>query len=180
MAFELPDIWTVSGVGLALLAIAPAMTSVPGPGHWEFRISRICFVGAAILFSAKLAFWGAEDLSLIRVGIVAVVGAMMAVALTYAINWVNLKEHPKADAAASQAKLAQEEGLGVFVEFTVVPFPDSVPPNAFTMGFGPKQAPIIWQRVTRNGTPPEPARDFQPNNMWRVSVTNYENKPNKN
>jgi hypothetical protein len=92
MAFELPDIWTVAGVALALIAMAPTMTSVPSPSHWEFRISRICFIGAGLLFLAKLTIWGAQDLTPIRLGTIAIAGALIASGLAYALEWVNKKE----------------------------------------------------------------------------------------
>ena len=92
MALELPDIWTLSGLVMALLAIALAMTSVPSPSHLEFRISRICFVAAAILFLIKLVLWGAEDLTRTRLIAVAIMGATIAVALAYALQWVSKKE----------------------------------------------------------------------------------------
>jgi hypothetical protein len=92
MAFELPDIWTLAGLILALVGIGASMISVPGPGRWEFRISGICFVGAALLFLGKLAIWGAEDLTLTRVGLVGILGAAIAVALAYSIQWVGKKE----------------------------------------------------------------------------------------
>jgi hypothetical protein len=102
MGFDLPDIWTVAGLVLALIGVGAAMVSVPGASHWEFRISRICFVGAALLFLVKLALWGAEDLTTMRILMTAASGAAIAVALTFAIHWVNTKE----------SKITATEALG--------------------------------------------------------------------
>jgi hypothetical protein len=92
MPFELPDIWTAGGLVLALIGIGAAMTSVPGPSHWEFRVARICFGAAALLFLVKTAMWGAEELTPIRIILVALAGAAISVGFAFGIQWVNSKQ----------------------------------------------------------------------------------------
>jgi hypothetical protein len=75
----MPDIWTLLGLVLALCGGAAAMVSVPGPGHWEFRISRLCFAAAALLFLVKIAVWGMDDIGYQRLAIVAFAGAVIAI-----------------------------------------------------------------------------------------------------
>jgi hypothetical protein len=109
MAFDLPDIWTLFGLILALIGLAAAMTSVPGPGHWEFRIARFCFIGATLLFLTKLGMWGAVDLTLFRIGIVAGCGALIAIGLAYAFQWIASKErNTTASATLSSVVTAPE------------------------------------------------------------------------
>lgn len=84
--------WTALGLVLALIGVGAAMINVPGPGHWEFRISRLCFIGAAVLFLGKVAVWGMEDISLQRMGIVAIAGAAIVVGLALSPHWVKTKQ----------------------------------------------------------------------------------------
>ena len=92
MAVDLPDLWTTAGLGLGLLSLVPGMTSVPCASHIEFKISRLCALAAATLFLIKLALWGAEDLTVPRLALVAAFGALMAVAAAFAVHWINEKE----------------------------------------------------------------------------------------
>lgn len=180
MAMGLPDFWTVSGVGLALLAIAPAMTSVPGPGHWEFRISRICFVGAALLFLAKLAFWGAEDLTPVRVATVSILGAAIAVALAYTIRWVDQKQYPK------ESKIpALPVPAPILFNCQLAELPIAVPPS------GQITTMDIFSRLESGSVPvglggriSDPGQKltwfenaFEPGNVWRCDITNYADFP---
>jgi len=107
MVFALPDIWTIAGLVLALGGVGAAMISVPGPGHREFWIARICFAVAAGLFLAKIAIWGAEDLTGWRVAFVALFGAIVAIAMAFGFQWVNSKQAAilaqRANPLASQA-----------------------------------------------------------------------------
>lgn len=89
---DLPDFWTVCGIALALIGGAATVISVPGPGHWEFRVARACFVGAAVLFFVKIAVWGMVELNLVRMSITAIVGALTAIGLAVALHWVQVKQ----------------------------------------------------------------------------------------
>lgn len=92
MALDLPDFWTTAGLGLALLSLVPGMTSVPSASHIEFKVSRLCALAAATLFLIKLALWGAEDLTITRLVLVALFGALIAVSAAFALHWINRKE----------------------------------------------------------------------------------------
>ena len=93
---DLPDFWSAIGIALALIGGAATVISVPGPGHWEFRVARACFMGAAVLFLVKIAVWGMVELSFVRLSVTAIVGAMVAVGLALALRWVQAKQdrHP--------------------------------------------------------------------------------------
>jgi hypothetical protein len=191
MEFELPDIWTLAGLVLALIGIGAAMTSVPGPGHWEFRISRICFVGAALLFFAKLAIWGAQDLTPVRIGMVAAAGAIIAISLSYTINWVNKKEavtsqQPLLPDVTKQSDAADSSPLDNIVQISCDHsiFPSTVPQNKmfelqlnnqYIMAGGVFSA---WSWPT--GAPITRDPDMQPISGWRVRFSNYRKNCNYN
>lgn len=92
MASLLPDIWTIAALVLALIGVGASVISVPGSSHPEFWIARICFAAAAALFFAKLGMWGAEDLTVVRLVLVGLLGAIIAVALAFGLYWVNSKQ----------------------------------------------------------------------------------------
>jgi hypothetical protein len=108
MAFDLPDFWTTVGIGLALLSLVPGMTSVPSASHIEFKVSRFCVLAAATLFLFKLALWGSESLTITRLALVAVFGALIAVSAAYALHWINRKEEATIPALTPVAQDSKE------------------------------------------------------------------------
>lgn len=89
---NLPDLWTILGIVLALAGIGAAMVAVPGIGRTEFLVARTCFIGAFLLFEAKLAVWGMANLSGLRLLTVGVAGAILSVSLAACLAWVNGKQ----------------------------------------------------------------------------------------
>lgn len=144
MAFELPDFWTTFGIGLALLSLVPGMTSVPSATHIEFKISRICALAAATLFLFKVALWG-SDLTAARVGLIAPLGAIIAVAAAYTLHWINKKEeaataivrdtpekakaeiHPENKSEMVRSQLALEATNRSVIDATGGQFPSDMP-----------------------------------------------------
>ena len=92
LPMDSPDIWTASGLVLALVGVGAAMISVPGAERWEFLIARACFICAALIFLGKLAVWGMADLNPYRLGAVAAGGAVLALALTVSLQWITAKQ----------------------------------------------------------------------------------------
>lgn len=89
---DLPDLWTLVGLALALVGVGAAMVAVPGPGRVEFRVARLCFVGAFLLFEAKLAMWGMVSLSSLRLVMIALGGAALSLSLAACLHWINTKQ----------------------------------------------------------------------------------------
>lgn len=134
MPIAYPDLWTVAALVLALIGIAATMTSVPGPGHWEFGIARLCFVAAALLFLGKATVWGAADLTLIRVAIVGLIGAALAVGLAFGVQWVNKKQNvtKPAETAKSAAGPPIQE-VSILADCSHGFLPAYVPPDGIIM-----------------------------------------------
>jgi hypothetical protein len=105
---ELPDFWTLSGIALALIGIGAAMITIPQIGRLEFRISRFCFVGTALLFEAKLVVWGMSDLTPMRLITVFVIGGMLAIGLVVSLRWIGEKEKGVSASGAKGAVIYAE------------------------------------------------------------------------
>lgn len=88
----LPDFWTALGIVLCLLAGAVTLLAVPKLGKVELFFARACFVAAAAVFEAKLAVWGATEINTLRLSLVALAGAAIALSLVGCLRWVAHKE----------------------------------------------------------------------------------------
>jgi len=183
MPFELPDIWTLSGIALALIAIGPAMTSVPSPSHREFWISRICFIAASVLFLGKVVTWGAEDLTPHRIAIVAIAGAAIAIGLTFALHWVGKKEAATQSAPAPPLASSSKEAM-LYVECRAASVPVIVPPNGrlYWIPLWPYPAErvgggIIELSLLKPGEPYRFAEHEGLGSLYQCQITNYAQTP---
>jgi hypothetical protein len=133
MALELPDFWTIAGIALALLALVAAMISVPSANRVEFWVSRICAIAAAVLFLIKIALWGTEALTAIRLVFVAFFGAAVTLSLTFALHWISKKEEHLSKSAPENAKPT------LFLECIHSALPAAAPPDGVVNIFSPMQ-----------------------------------------
>jgi hypothetical protein len=82
----------LGAVGVVGIPVAIGLTmaaSTPG----EFRFVRGCFITAAVLTIGSLAWLTYEqDLGLAKIAIAGVVGAVVAIGLVVALEWVNRKQ----------------------------------------------------------------------------------------
>ena len=102
------DLPTIVGLVLALFGLGAAMLSVPGASHGEAWVARGCFIGAFLLFFAKLVEWGMADLGYFRLAIIGVLGAALAIGLTVSLNWVTKKSNPTSAVEKSIASAAEK------------------------------------------------------------------------
>ena len=89
---NLPDLWTTVAIVLAFVGFGAAVIAVPKAARIECWIARICFVVAYLILEVKLVNWATDDMGYMRLFFAAILGAVLSVALAYALHWVKVKE----------------------------------------------------------------------------------------
>ena len=165
----------LGAIGVIGIPVAVGITvTMASPSKKEFWFARGCFILAAILTLAALAWLTSEEpLGPGKIIAAGTIGCITAIGLIVGLDWISRRQElsfPKKPA----------ESAGLFVACTLAPYPVKVPSDGRLYQFQP------WPLPTENGgggvieTTTAPGTDFRfsENSLGttRCRITNYEDR----